>query len=70
MLQQSNPRISVLKKVDAALPDVAVQSAGPRYNSVGEILPYSILGPVDQFQSSMIARGNTVRVHYIRVLEK
>ena len=39
-----------------------MQSAGPRYNSVGEILPYSILGPVDQFQSSMIARGNTVRV--------
>ncbi|KAL5265042.1 hypothetical protein ACHWQZ_G005959 [Mnemiopsis leidyi] len=50
--------VSVLKKVEAALPDVAVQSAGPRFNSQGQILPYSILGPVEQYQTAMIANGN------------
>ena len=57
-------RVSVLKKVEAALPDVAVQSAGPRFNSQGEILPYSILGPVEQYQTAMIADGNVVGVFF------
>ena len=57
-------RVSVLKKVEAALPDVAVQSAGPRFNSQGEILPYSILGPVEQYQTAMIANGNVVGVFF------
>ncbi|XP_063675440.1 MYCBP-associated protein-like isoform X4 [Bolinopsis microptera] len=50
--------VSVLKKVEARLPEVAVQSAGPRFNPQGEILPYSILGAVDQYQTAKIADGN------------
>ena len=57
--------MSVLKKVEAALPDVAVQSAGPRFNPQGEILPYSLLGPVEHYQTAMISDGNVVRVIYL-----
>ena len=55
-------RVSVLKKVEARLPEVAVQSAGPRFNPHGEILPYSILGAVEQYQTAKIADGNVVCV--------
>ena len=53
-------RISVLKKVETSLPEVAVQSAGPRFNAQGEILPYTILGSVEHYKNSMLATGNEV----------
>ena len=52
--------MTVLKKVDKELPDVAVASSGPRFTTDGEILPYSILGSVSDYKQATAATGYTV----------
>ena len=53
-------RVAVLKQIQNDLSNVAAQSAGPRYNERGEIIPYSLLGNVDDYKKSMIASGKEV----------
>eukprot|EP00116_Pleurobrachia_bachei_P002085 sb/3462347/ len=52
-------RVTVLKKVDKELPDVAVASSGPRFTADWEILPYSILGSVSDYKQATAATGYT-----------
>ena len=52
--------MSVLKRVDAELQDIAGQSSGPRFTTQGEILSYSVLGAVEDFKQGLLATGQEV----------
>ena len=60
--------MTVLKKVEKDLPEVAVASSGARFNAAGEILPYSILGSVNDYKQATAATGYTVCARCLEAL--